>query len=101
MTVGAAQLSTGLLDYSQAAATDEIKMRYNGIAKSLSAQASNIGPAGSGTFGNYPLYLFRRAGTSFPFNGNFYGLVIRGALTSDPQTIAMERWLAPKTGVTL
>lgn len=56
---------------------------------------------GTGNYGNYPLYLFRRGGTSSPFNGNFYGLVIRGALTNDPDILKMERWLALKTGVQL
>lgn len=76
-------------------AGDSMVLRVNGI------QTSNSLDQGTGNLGNYPLYLFRRAGTSLPFNGNFHGLLIRGALTSDAQTIAMERWLAPKTGVTI
>lgn len=56
---------------------------------------------GSGNFGNYPMFLFRRNGTSIPFNGYFYGLLIRGALCTDAQITSMEQWLAPKTGVTL
>lgn len=56
---------------------------------------------GFGNYTSHQLYLFRRAGTSVPFNGNFYGLLIRGALTSDPDILKMERWLALKTGVQL
>lgn len=81
---------------------------YAGIAAGLvtlqrngASVGSTVGSLGAGNYGNYPLYLFRRAGTSLPLNGNFYGLLIRGALTSDAQTIAMERWLAQKIGVTL
>lgn len=71
-------------------------VRVNGaqLAQSASGQ-------GAGNYGNYPLFLFRRNGNSLPANIQFHGLLIRGALTSDPQTVAMERWLAPKTGVTL
>lgn len=71
----------------------------------LRANGSQVGQStvdqGTGNYGNYPLYLFRRAGTSLPFNGNFYGLLIRGALTSDPDTLKMEKWLSFKTGVQL
>lgn len=83
---------TGIGDISG----DITRLRVNGAQAAISTSDQ-----GTGNFGNYPLYLFRRGGTTLPFNGNFYGLLIRGALTSDPQTIAMERWLAPKTGVTI
>ena len=55
----------------------------------------------AGVFSSRELFLFRRQGTALPFNGNFYGLVIRGALTTDSQIGSMERWLAPKTGGTI
>lgn len=58
--------------------------------------ATNVG---TGNFGNYPLYIGRRGGTSLPFNGNLYQLVIRGALTADLAPI--EAFTADKTGVTL
>lgn len=34
---------------------------------------------GAGNFGNYPLYIGARAGTSLFFNGRIYGLIVRGA----------------------
>lgn len=55
----------------------------------------------AGVFSSRELFLFRRQGTALPFNGNFYGLLIRGATTSDPDLLKMERWLALKTGVQL
>lgn len=41
---------------------------------------------GTGNYGNFPIYLFRRSATSLPFNGIFAGLVIRGSV-STPQQI--------------
>jgi hypothetical protein len=52
---------------------------------------------GTGTYGNYPIYLFRRGGTTLPFNGRFYGLIIRGAQSSGAQIAAVERWMNNKT----
>ena len=40
---------------------------------------------GTGNYGNYPLYLFRRGGTSLPYNGIFTGLIVRGAASSVAQ----------------
>ena len=56
---------------------------------------------GIGNFGNYPLYIGRRAGTSLPFNGHIYGLIGIGRLTTDSETAAIEKELAKRTGVTL
>jgi hypothetical protein len=71
----------------------------------ISVNSSNTGTTttdqGVGNYGNYPLYIGRRGGISSPFNGHFYGLIIRGALTTSALTTATEKWLASKTGVTL
>ena len=56
---------------------------------------------GTGNYGNYPLYIGRRGGTSLPFNGHIYGLIGIGKLTSDSETTAIEKELAKRTGVTL
>jgi hypothetical protein len=56
---------------------------------------------GSGNYGNYLLYLFRRGGATLPFNGNFYGMVIRGAQSNPKQISQVEKYLAAKTGVSL
>ena len=56
---------------------------------------------GVGNYGNYPLYIGRRAGTSFPFNGHLYSLIGIGRLTTDSETIALEKSIAKNTGVTL
>lgn len=56
---------------------------------------------GDGNFGNYPLYIASRAGTSLFFNGNIYSLVIAGALYDADTVAKINAWTAKKTGVTL
>ena len=59
--------------------------------------ASNLSNQGSGSYGNYPLYLFRRGGVSSPLNGRFYGAIIRGAQSNDTQIAFAERYMNTKT----
>lgn len=80
------------------ASNEVIYIRNNGIDQPLS-RPSNHNTLGN--FGNYPLYLFRRAGTTLPFNGWFYGLAITGRLTTDAETVATERYLAAKSAVVI
>ena len=68
-------------------------LRANGAV----AQSSSS-TLGAGAFGNYPLYIGRRAGTSHPFNGHLYQLIVRGAQSSLPQVQAGERWTNNRTG---
>lgn len=56
---------------------------------------------GTGNYGNYPLYIGRRAGTSLPFNGHLYSLVGVGRLATESEIAAIEKELAKRTGVTL
>lgn len=70
----------------------EAVLRINGAQA-----AASTTDAGSGNFGNYPLYLFRRDGSSLPFNGWFYGGIIKGATLTAAQIALVERYLAGKT----
>lgn len=54
---------------------------------------------GTGNYGNYPLYIGRRGGTSAPFNGRLYGLAICGGLDDIYKLKKIEQYLAKKTGV--
>ena len=71
-------------------------LRINGTQAATSAANQ-----GTGNYGNYPLYIGRRGGTTLPFNGHLYGLIITGRLTTDAETANTERLLATKTGVVL
>jgi len=81
---------TGLGDISG----DKAILRVNGsqVAQSGSDQ-------GAGAYGNYPLYIGRRGGTSLSFNGRLYGLLIRGAATPDATITKVERYLNQKARI--
>lgn len=66
--------------------------RINGVSV-----VTNNGDQGAGNYGNYPLYLFRRGGTTLPFKGRFYGALIRGAQSTEAQIRAAERFINAKT----
>lgn len=74
----------------------KVIMRLNGA---LAAQ--QLVSQGSGNYGNYPLYIGRRGGTTNPFNGRLYGLIVRGAQTDNSHLTHAEKFLAYKSGVTL
>jgi len=71
---------------------DSAILRVNAIQAAI-----NTGDQGAGNFGNYPLYLFRRGGASLPFNGRFYGLIVRGAASTAEQITQTETWVNGKT----
>lgn len=70
------------------------------VNASLTVHALNP-EQGSGNYSNAPLHIGRRAGTSIPFNGHIYSLIGIGRLTTDSETIELEKALAKNTGVTL
>jgi hypothetical protein len=53
---------------------------------------------GTGNYGNYPLFIGRRGGTSLPFNGYLYSLIVRGAATPANLITATETWVNSRTG---
>lgn len=75
---------------------EQIGMRVDGVLK---GDTSAI--AAGGDFGNYPLFIGRRGGTSLAFNGHVYGLIAVSKLTSDDELTNIEKELAKRTGVTL
>lgn len=70
------------------------RIRVNGVQ----AGQSTLSP-GAGNFANSILYIGRRNGSTLPFNGHLYQLVVRGALTADLAPV--ETYVADKAGVTL
>ena len=71
---------------------DSSILRINGAQVAI-----NTNNQGTGNYGNYPLYLFRRGGSSLPFNGWFYGGIIKGATLTAAQIAVVERYLAGET----
>lgn len=67
---------TGIAEIS----TDKAILQVNNVQVS-----SGSSDQGTGNYGNYPMYLFRRGGTTLPFNGVFTGLIVRGAASTNQQ----------------
>jgi hypothetical protein len=53
---------------------------------------------GTGNFGNYPLYVGRRANASLPFNGRIYSLIVCGKTLSASELASTEAYVNTKTG---
>lgn len=68
-------------------------LRVNGaqVAQSTASQ-------GTGNYGNYPLYIGARAGTSLWFNGRLYQMVVAGKQASAAEITSTETYLNQKTG---
>lgn len=81
-------------DISEASAATEIIPRINAATPTLSAGTN----AGTGNFSANPLYIGRRGGTTLPFNGNIYSLIVRFGSNLDATTISnTETWVNGKT----
>lgn len=52
----------------------------------------------TGNYWSHPLYLFRRNNSDLPFNGQMYGLIIRGATTDTNTVKRIEKYLNKKVG---
>lgn len=71
---------------------DSLSMRVNGIQEAISTADQ-----GTGNYGNYPLYIGSRGGTTSPFNGRLYSLIIRGAQSTATQISNAETYVNSKT----
>ena len=79
---------------------DSISTPYAELKINGTQVSTNTAGQGTGNFGNYPLYLFARAGTSLFLNGQFYGAIIRGAQSDTASVTQTENYMAQKTGIT-
>ena len=77
---------TGIGDISG----DIASIRVNGVATTANTDQ------GTGNYGNLPLYIGARAGTSLFFNGRLYSLIARGAATPLPQIEVVETLIRQK-----
>lgn len=83
-------------DIARSVRETEITPRINAAIPTLTGGGGVS--AGTGNFSANPLYIGRRAGTSLPFNGHLYGLVVRGALSDSAQIAAAEAYVNSRTG---
>ena len=72
---------------------DQAILRVNGTQV-----ATSTADQGTGNYGNYPLYIGARAGTSLWFNGRLYGLVVAGKAASASEITNTEAFTNQKTG---
>lgn len=90
---------SSLFDISQATAATEITFRANGSTVPSDGIGSLAANAGTGNFLAYPLYIGRRGGSTVPFNGQLYSLIVRFGTNLDAGTItSTETWVNGKTG---
>lgn len=85
---------TAVLSMQADISSDSTQLRVNGTSA-----PAGTGDQGTGNYGNYKLYVGRRGGSSLPFNGRLYGLVIVGSSQSDAVITTLEKHMAMKTGV--
>lgn len=81
-------------DIAASGAAAEIRFRVNAVSNT----GTSFGDAGTGNFGNYPLYLFRRGGFTLPFNGRFYGMTVVGKTLTAGELVNLETYTNQKTG---
>jgi hypothetical protein len=79
---------TGISDIS----SDICTIRVNGVQADTDASDQ-----GTGNFGNYPLYIGARAGTSLYLNGRLYSLLVLGRTATATEITNTETWVNGKT----
>ena len=91
-TAPSSNVISTLVDFAVSGA-GEITTRINALAVS-----AGTGDAGTGPFGNYPLFIGARNAASLFFNGNLYGLIVCGAQSNAAQITSSESYMNSKTG---
>lgn len=86
---------SSMIDIAQPALASELIPRINTTVNQTGASGTDIG---TGNFGNWPLYIGRRGGTTLPFNGRLYSLIVRGAASSVTEIADTELWVNARTG---
>jgi hypothetical protein len=89
---------TGIFDISQATKELELIPRLNQVQLTGSQITWTGTDAGTGNFGNLPLYIGARSGPSTVFGGHIYQIVVRGALSTATQIYQTENFIGSITG---
>jgi hypothetical protein len=84
---------TGLFDISQVTKELQLIPRLN-FTQLTGSQITWTGTtAGTGNFGNLPLFMGARSGGSLPFQGKIYEVIVRGALSNPTQVLQSETYI--------
>jgi hypothetical protein len=81
---------TGVFDISAATRELELIPRLSGVVSTNIVWTGTT--AGTGSFGNQPLYLGSLGGSSTFFQGHIYQVIVRGALSNADQIYQAEAW---------
>jgi hypothetical protein len=81
---------TGLADIAATSMT----IRNNGVV----IETTTLANQGTGNYGTYPLYIGRRGGSSLPFNGQLYSMIIVGKAVTAGELSSTETYVNQKTG---
>jgi hypothetical protein len=87
---------TGLFDISQATKELELIPRLNFVQITGSGITWTGTNAGTGNFGNLPLYIGSGAGLINPFGGKIYQIIVRGAASTTTQVYQIESFTDAK-----
>ena len=71
---------------------DQSILRINGTQAAISTADQ-----GTGNYGNYPLYIGARAGTSLFFNGRLYQMIVAGKQANAVEISETEKYINSKT----
>lgn len=91
---------SALLNITGTTEAAKAALRINGATPTTIFRSSTPTPTtpDTGNFLAYPLYIGRRAGTSLPYNGRLFGLIVRfGANLDNTQITNTETWMNGKT----
>ena len=91
-TTDAAKFAAHVIAFSDISA-DSSEIRVNDLA-AVQAAADQ----GTGNFGNYTMYLFRRGGTTVPFYGRFNGLFVINRLCTSEELAILKAYYKERTG---
>jgi hypothetical protein len=84
-------------DIAQATPATEVTIRINAATPGTIVNGG-VSDAGTGNFGNYPLYIGRRNNASLPFNGQMYSMIIVGKAVTAGELSSTETYVNQKTG---
>ena len=85
-----------LVDIGATGVAAQLVPRINGVVTQSGLAGTDLG---TGNFLAYPLYIGRRGGTTLPFNGQLFPIIVRfGPTLTAARIAATEAWVATKTG---
>ena len=87
-------VATGLFAINGATTADQLNLRLNTVLQTVARGGVTTG---GGNYGNYPLYFGMRAGTSLPFNGQEYQMIIVGKTLTATQITSTETFVNNRT----